>query len=394
MRGVIRQIFEDHLPAVLAKRDLHDLSEREWRGAWCMATCRTAAQGTHALVCPDGHGPVKEAFNSCRHRGCVQCGWPATQRWIERREAQVLHGAHVHTIWTMPDVFDPLWLYNRKTYTELLFRACWETVHTLMADPRWCGGRPGMLAVFQSWGDYTQRHPHLHAIVTAGGMDDDGNWQEPKHSFVICARVAMELFRGKMRAFIIDGLSTGALVCPPDTNTVYWTREADKQGLRKWNVHVQPPYAETGRVIRYLGAYLKRGPLSEKRVTSYDGHTVRIAHRHPEEHEADYYELAGEECVRRLLLHMPEPRLHTSRSYGLYHPAAQKLLATARAQIRLSPVPDDSTAEAPRQPVSRVPSTPPPVCPECGRPLRVCVRIHGGQSPPASYRQQQRRRAA
>jgi|GEM_PF-2235719 len=172
-----------------------------------------------------------------------------------------------------------------------------------------------------------------------------------------------------------------------------WTREANKQGLRKWNVHVQPPYAETRRVIRYSGAYLKRGPLSEKRVTSYDGRTVRIAHRHPEEHEADYYELTGEECVRRLLLHMPEPRLHTSRSYGLYHPAARKLLATARAQIRQIPVPDDSSAEATRQPACRVPSTP-PVCPECGRPLRVCVRIHGGQSPPASYRQQQRRRAA
>jgi hypothetical protein len=104
--------------------------------------------------------------------------------------------------------------------------------------------------------------------------------------------------------------------------------------------------------------------------------------------------MEGPSLAGLLLLHMPEPRRHTTRSYGLYHPAARNLLATARAQIRLIPVPDDSSAEATRQPVCRVPDTPPPVCPACGRPLRVCVRIHGGQSPPASYRQQQRRRAA
>lgn len=392
MKGVIRQIFDDHLPAVLAERAQHDLSEREWRGVWCMATCRTSAQGTHAITCPDGHGTAKEAFNSCHHRGCVQCGWPATQRWIERREAQVLLCAHVHTIWTMPDALDPLWLYNRKAYTVMLFRACWETVQTLMLDPRWCGGRPGMLAVFQSWGDYTQRHPHLHAIVTAGGVDEDGNWHEPKHSFVICARVAMPLFRGKMRAFILEGLADGSLVCPPETNVAHWTHEANRQGLRRWNVNVQPPYAETGRVIRYLGAYLKHGPISEKRVESYDGHTVRIAHRHPEEHENASYELTGEEFVRRLLLHMPEPRVHTSRAYGLYHPAAQKMLAKARAQ--LPQMPEPSAPDETRTPARRVSVTPPPVCPECGRPLRVHVLIHGGQSPPQSFRALQRRRAA
>ena len=392
MRGVIRNIFDDHLPTVLAEREGHDLSEREWRGVWCIATCRTAAQGTHILACPDSHGPVQEAFNSCHHRGCVQCGWLATQRWIERRQAQVLHCAHVHTIWTMPDVFDPLWLYNRSTYTTLFFRACWETVQTLMADPRWCGARPGMLAVFQSWGDYTQRYPHIHAIVTAGGMDKDGHWQAPKHSFVICARVAMALFRGKMRAFIIDGLTDGSLNCPPNTTQAHWIQEANRQGLRKWNVHVQPPYAETGRVIRYIGAYLKRGPLSERRIEAYDGQTVRIAHKHGEKHNADSYELSGAECVRRLLLHMPEPWLHTSRAYGLYHPAAAIMLTQARTQIQ--PAADASTASNTPPPAEHPVSASPLCCPVCGRRLYVYLRIHGGQSPPEEFRQQQRERAA
>lgn len=386
MRGVIRKVFAEHLPAVLAEREL---GEREWRGAWCVSTCRTAAQGTHVRVCGCGHSEG-EAFNSCRHRGCPQCGGPATRRWVEARAAQVLGCSHVHTIWTVPDVFGALWAFNRTVFTNLMFRACWETVRVLMGDPRWCGGVPGMLAVFQSWGDLLQRHPHIHALVTAGGVDGDGAWREPTQSFVICARAAMALFRGKMRAFVLEGLDTGALVCPPGTTAADWVREANRQGLRKWNVRVEPPYAETGRVIRYVGAYLKRGPLSERRVVSYDGETVSIAHRHPDEHVAPTFELSGPECVRRLLLHMPEPRLHTSRAYGLYHPAATARLAAARTSVG-----------PPREPVPRAETSSPgavrssrPLCPVCGRPMRVRVLTRGGQSPPQRFRTEQRSRAA
>lgn len=393
MKGIIRQLFADHLPAILAERGRHDLSEREWRGAWCVATCRTAAQGTHIRICPDGHGG-RESFNSCRHRGCPQCGWVATQRWIEQREAQVPACAQVHTIWTVPDVFGPLWMYNRTVFTNLMFGGAWEAVRTLMADPRWCGALPGMLAVFQSWGDYLQRHPHVHALVTAGGVDADGRWREPAHSFVLCARVAMALFRGKMRAFILEGLADGILVCPPGTHAAHWVREANRQGLRKWNVRVQPPYSESGRVIRYVAAYLRRGPLSERRVLSYDGCTLRIAHRHAGKHDESAFELDGAECVRRLLLHMPEPRLHTSRLYGLYHPAAKQRFAAARAHFAQAPVPPTECESALATYARRFPDTPPPVCPVCGRPLGVRVLIRGGQSPPASYRAQQRRRAA
>lgn len=391
MRGVIRQLFADHLPAVLAERDRHDLCEREWRGAWCVATCRTKEQGKHSRRCPDGHGEPKEAFNSCHHRGCPQCGGPATRRWIERRQVQVPACSHVHTIWTIPDVFGPLWVYNRKAFTDIMFRAVWETVLTLMADPHWCGAMPGMLAVFQSWGDYLQRHPHIHALVTAGGVDADGNWRNPTQSFVVCALVAMPLFRGKMRAFILQGIADSTLVCPPGTDARHWQREADRQGLRRWNVQVQPPYAETGRVIRYVGAYLRRSPLSEHRVLAYDGRTVRIKHRHPEEHDSPTFELAGTECVQRLLLHMPEPRLHTSRLYGLYHPTAKKRLAIAHARFPMPPGP--VTAPDPVVPPKH-PAYAPPVCPVCGRVLRVRVLIHGGQSPPTRYRLQQYRRAA
>ena len=395
MRGVIRQIFADHLQAVLREREL---GEREWRGVWCVATCRTAAQGTHASVCPDGHGAFGEAFNSCRHRGCPQCGWPATQRWVERREAQAPACAHVHTVWTVPDAFGPLWAFNRSAFTNMMFRASWETVRTLMGDPKWCGALPGMLSVFQSWGDHLQRHPHVHALVTAGGVDAGGVWREPKHAFVICARAAMALYRGKMRALILAGLEDGSLACPPGTDAALWRREADRQGLRKWNVRVQPPYAAAGRVLRYVGAYLRRGPLAEGRVLAYDGATARVAHRHPDKHASQEFELDGAELVRRLLLHMPEPRLHTSRLCGLYHPAAKAPLAAAHAHFGAEPAtPDAPDAVPERAGDARERPAPVPaaaVCPVCGLPLRVRALTRGGQSPPESFRAAQRGRAA
>lgn len=386
MRGVIRKLFAENLPSILAEREL---CEREWRGAWCVATCRTAAQGSHTARCACGHAGG-EQFNSCRHRGCPACGWPATVRWVGKRAAQAPGCTHVHTVWTVPDVFGPLWAFNRRSFTNLMFRASWETVRTLMADARWCGARPGMISVFQSWGDSLQRHPHVHALVTAGGVDDSGAWRGPRHAFVLCARVAMALYRGKMRAFILSGLADGTLLCPPGTDAAHWARAADRQGLRKWNVRVQPPYRETGRVLRYVGAYLKRGPLSERRVVACGNGRVRIAYRHPGRHASATFELDAAECVRRLLLHMPEPRLHTSRLYGLYHPAARERLAAARAHFAALPETAPPSADDRPPPAVSTPCH----CPVCGRPMRVLVLRHGGQSPPWSFRREQRRRVA
>lgn len=413
MKGAIRKVLADHLPEILAEREL---SEREWRGAYCVATCRTAQQGTHVRECSEGHGVGQEAFNSCRHRSCPQCGWLATQHWIEQRQMQVPRCQHVHTIWTVPEVFNPLWAYNRRDFTAMMFRASWETVRTLMLDPQWCGALPGMLSVFQSWGDLLQLHPHIHALVTGGGVDGNGQWRDPRRDFVICARVAMPLFRGKMRAFLLEGLAKESLALPPGTTRARWELEANRQGLRKWNVRVEPPYTETGHVIRYMGAYLKCGPLSDRRVDSYDGQTVRIAHRHPQKYLSPTYELSGQECARRLLIHMPEPGLHTSRFYGLYHPTAKQQLATAQAHFPALPVtpapaktPSPSTRPVPHAPVvaaadartsadtPAAPGTPvarPRCCGVCGRPLRVRVLIHGGQSPPARFRWEQHHRRA
>src|SRR5713101_622618 len=190
----LQTIFQDAFPAY---EQTHPLPAHVRKAARAMMQCRTAALGGHIQACPDGH-IARVWYNACRHRSCPQCASLQTERWLARQQARLLAWDHSHVIFTLPHDLHPLWLANVSVMTSLLFQAMRETLCTLLADPQYLGAQPGIIAALHPWSQTLVRHPHLHCLVTGGGLTPAGQWVTVRHGFVLPARVVMTVFRGKM----------------------------------------------------------------------------------------------------------------------------------------------------------------------------------------------------
>src|SRR6266568_302902 len=174
----------------------HPLPAHVRRAARAIMQCRTAALGGHVQACPDGH-VSRVWYNSCRHRSCPQCASLQTERWLTLQHARLLACDHYHVICTLPHDLNPLWLANVPVMTTLLFQAVRDTLGALLADPKDLGAQPGILAALHTWSQTLVLHPHVHCLVTGGGVTPDGHWKAVRHGFLLPARVVMAVFRGK-----------------------------------------------------------------------------------------------------------------------------------------------------------------------------------------------------
>jgi hypothetical protein len=247
-------------------------------------------------------------------------------------------------VFTLSHELHVIWRRNRKRFTDLMFRAAWHTLRELLADPGWLGALPGAIGVFQSWDDEMQEHCHLHFIVTAGGRNAQGRWVEADGDFLLPTGVLAAKFRGKFLAYLCEGFKglnvrgeakahEEVLVTPAGMSGQQCLNLLNKLGRMKWHVEIEPAYEHANGVYKYVGRYLRRGPISEKRIVDYDGESVVIAYAHPDKHEQRTFRLKSETFIQRLLSHVPEKGTHVVRAYGLFHPNCCDKLNHARAQL-------------------------------------------------------------
>jgi hypothetical protein len=236
-----------------------------------------------------------------------------------------------------------------------------------------------------------QEHCHLHFIVTGGGLTPDGQWKEANKGFFIPTRVLAAKFRGKFLAYLRKGFENatdngkGQGLRPPDGMSVQQCLNLlNKLGRKKWHCDIEPAYEHANGVFKYVGRYIRRGPISEKRIASYDGETLTIAYAHPENHKEKFYHLKAETFVKRILSHVPEKGTHMVRSYGLFHPNCIDKLNTARFLLGQEPYePITDLPHAQELLIRMFPEWDSIRCPECGSLLRTVYVDRRGPPPPS-----------
>lgn len=77
-----------------------------------------------------------------------------------------------------------------------MFTAAGQTLLTLGRDERWLGAQLGATAVLHTWTRDLRFHPHLHCVVTGGGLTADGRWKATKQDYLFPVCVLSALFRG------------------------------------------------------------------------------------------------------------------------------------------------------------------------------------------------------
>jgi Transposase zinc-binding domain/Putative transposase len=160
----------------------HALPTHVRRAVWAILACRTAVRGGHVRACPAGH-IERLWYNSCRHRLGPPCAWVQVERRLAKQQGRLLACEHDHVIFTVPHELTELWLANVEVMTQLLFASVHETLFERLGDAKDLGGKPGIIATLHPWSQTLVLHPHVHGLVTGGGLHAAGQWVAVRNGF-------------------------------------------------------------------------------------------------------------------------------------------------------------------------------------------------------------------
>jgi len=319
-RGVeVADIFRHHGTEY---RQSHRLPLSHLRVMRAVEACRTAELGGHKDKCADcGH--IEISYNSCRNRHCPKCQTLRKERWIEDRVEDLLPIEYFHVVFTIPSELNPLAIMNQKVMYNLLLRSASETLIELANNPKHLGARIGFSAILHTWGQNLMDHPHVHCVVTGGGLSSDQtHWVSSRKRFFLPVRVMSSLFRGKFLAFLKEVFESGELIFPGGISHLKNAAEFEifRRRLyhKKWVVYCKPPFAGVNGVLQYLGRYTHRIAISNNRILSLNDEDVSFRWRDyadGDKHKA--MTLKADEFIRRFLLHVLPDRYVRIRHFGL-----------------------------------------------------------------------------
>jgi hypothetical protein len=307
---IVRRFGPDYL-----KRRGGRVPAHQRKALRAIESCRTRRLGGIRRACKHcGHAHVR--WHSCRNRHCPRCQQGKQQEWIAARLRELPPVPYAHLVFTVPAALAEHCRASPEALYRALFEAASQSVLQL-AGQRY-GIKPGMIAVLHTWGQNLHFHPHIHLIVTAGGMTRAGHWQAMPEGYCLPVRALSAIFRAKCFAALErlgQDLPAGRLP-------------------QKWVVHARKPQQDPGSLLLYLGRYVYRVAIDEARIQSVDGKTVTFRYKdYADRSKTKTMTLDGQEFLRRFLQHILPSGFVKVRHYGIFAHATK---AAALKKLRNS----------------------------------------------------------
>ena len=290
---------------------------------------------------------------------------------------------YAHVVFTLPQTLAPLALQNPGVVYDLLFRTVAQTLQEIAQNPRHLGARLGFFAVLHTWGQTLVHHPHIHCVVPAGGLSDDGRtWTSCRPGFFLPVRVLSRLFRGKFVAALRDAFGQGKLEfhgrLAPCRTPAAFDRLLDQACRTEWVVYAKPPFEQPEHVLAYLARYTHRVAISNHRLLHVDNRTVTFRFKDYRGRRARSLTLPLAEFARRFLLHVLPKGFVRIRYFGfLANGCRTRLLASCRQALG-QPMSDAQPETVPAKDgeiVGYLLPTGLRLCPNCQRGVLRCVQV-------------------
>ena len=317
-KPTVQDIFLRFYPKYL---DKYTPSPQQSKVANCIINCKTGSYGTNVSVCEDcGHLQIH--YNSCRNRCCPMCQALPKEKWMDKRQEDVLDAPYFHMVFTVPQELNPLIYSNQQLLYDALYHCVSDTINELTIDSKHLGAKVGYICVLHTWGSEMNFHPHIHVILLGGGLTAKNQWRDKGEEFFLPIKVLSKLFRGKY----LDELKIlwkEKKLQFHGSSEKYRNHYAFKQLLnicyeKEWIPHCKKTFNGAQSVINYLGKYTHRITISNHRIIRMDEDTVTYYVKdYREEGKWKEYTISGIEFIRRFLMHVPPKRFVRIRHYGL-----------------------------------------------------------------------------
>jgi ribosomal protein L37AE/L43A len=283
----VAEIFRLHGPAYREKFGNRMLPSHR-RAMQDIETCRTASLGGQLYFCPQCE-EQRYSYHSCKYRHCPKCQNEQANDWLSEQSELLLPTHHFLVTFTLPAELRPLARSHQKTIYNLLFRASSAALQQLAQDPRFVGARLGMVGVLHTWTRQLLYHPHVHYIVTGGGLTDDLHWRIARKDFLLPVKALSPIFRAKFR----DQLK----------KTDLFTAVAPCVWRKDWVVHSEA-VGSGQQAFQYLAPYIFRVAISNNRLRSLEQGTVTFSYKESATDQLKRCTLTAHEFIRRFLQHV------------------------------------------------------------------------------------------
>jgi hypothetical protein len=304
------------------------------RALWDIAACCTRELGGRLYRCDDCHDTFWH-YHCCRNRACPKCHGSQTRQWLQERQAELLPCDYFHAVVTVPSELRAVFRRNQKLMYGLLMQVSATAVKDLCAQKRHLGALPGMLSVLHTWNGQLGYHPHVHLLVTAGGITADGrHWEPARGEFL----VPVAVFSSKIAAQFCAALKAAAPAVFAEIPASVWKRQ--------WVSFCKHYGHGTDAVLSYLSRYVFRTAISNARILGMDQTHVTFRWKDRDAGAWRTERLPGVEFLRRFLQHVLPRGFHKVRYYGLWH--SSKREQSNRAWLLLTLTTPAATPQPPK----------------------------------------------
>jgi len=357
----------------------HRLPRHHWKVLRALAACHTPALGGHQYRCAHC-GREHFAPHSCGNRHCPSCQRLKGAQWLEQQTQHLLPIPYFHVVFTLPHDLNPLLQHNQARLYSLLFASASATL--LEFGRNNLQATLGLTAVLHTWSQNLLDHYHLHCVVTGGGLSLDGEqWVACGPRWLFSVRALSLVFRAKFRDGLQQLFAAGQLQFPQTeprlADPVGFARWLRRLGRHKWVVYTKRPFAGPQAVLAYLCRYTHRVALTNSRLEALDPLTGAMTFRYKDYARGSQLRsmtLSGQEFLRRFCLHILPLRFVKIRHFGILANRDRAAnLAQARRRLAQLPAPPQETP--PTVLTLKPIEAPPLVCPHCGRPALVLIRV-------------------
>jgi hypothetical protein len=322
--NLLRTILADHWPAVAVSLD-------QWLPGNVAAAVRAAVP--KALRCGTAEaGFVRyrcsgcERFHTvcftCKSRFCPRCGRARAAEAAAQAQGRLLNVRHRHLTFSVPSELRPLLFQDRKLLALVAKAAAQATLTAVGTRCRKHPPVPGLMTTVHTYGRDLEFHVHVHLLCTEGGLRADGVWQ-PVYLFP--ATQYRRLWQYYLLTFLRRRLKG-------DRKAQWLLGSLFRKYPTGFIVSVMSRYANGRKAAAYCCRYTGRPPLSERRITAYDGKTVTLAYRDYRDGQEKTRTWPARDFIRRLVQHVWPRYTRDVHYYGLYQPARRKTHAAAVAK--------------------------------------------------------------
>ncbi len=309
--------YEYNHPMSLEQRKaLHDLSR-----------CRTSILGGHIDRCPNCNYE-RPAYNSCGNRNCPKCQGIKKHRWIKERLEEVLPVQYFHTIFTIAQEYHVFAKYSAVHIYRAIFAAASKVV--LRQMKKQYGVVPGIIFVLHTWGQKLQIHPHIHMLITGGGLNiDKTKWIHCPPRYLINVVNLQEAFKKQFAREMIKLQKNNKLRCNSDRRQVPTIEQVEKINniacAKRWNVHIHKPFSGPKKVIEYIGRYTHCVAILNSRIKhiSADGNISIDCKNYRKRDRSgipkhEIISMTPDQLIGSFMTHVLPKRFRKIRMYGIY----------------------------------------------------------------------------